>query len=266
MSHADSHDDHHHGSRFIQHHFDDAQHQFDSGKLGIWLFLVTEILFFSGLFVAYIIYRAQHPEIYDYAHAYLDTNMGAINTAVLIGSSLTAAWAVRAAQKNQQKLLVFCLGFTVLAAFMFLGIKYFEYSHKVHSGTLWGCRFMPNVDPDGEKLRPVLPAEECAARGFKAPDTSDIPDSEFKGRVPPPNTGMFFSIYFGSHELRNYRDLAALDGSLVGPTFLALLEEGYFVGHTLGMCALSVPMTDDDIDGLIGATGRAISRAQAEVG
>ena len=61
-------------------------------------------------------------------------------------------------------------------------------------------------------------------------------------------------------------DLAALDSSLVAPTFLALLEEGYFVGHTLGMCALSVPMTDDDIDGLIEATGRAISRAQAEAG
>ena len=78
------------------------------------------------------------------------------------------------------------------------------------------------------------------------------------------NTGSVFSIYFGDHQLRNYRDLAALDSSLVAPTFLALLEEGYFVGHTLGMCALSVPMTDDDVDGLIEATGRAIARAQAE--
>ena len=78
------------------------------------------------------------------------------------------------------------------------------------------------------------------------------------------NTGSVFSIYFGDHPLRNYRDLAALDGSLIAPTFLALLEEGYFLGHTLGMCALSVPMTESDIDGLIEATGRAITRAQAE--
>jgi glutamate-1-semialdehyde 2,1-aminomutase len=78
------------------------------------------------------------------------------------------------------------------------------------------------------------------------------------------NTGSVFSIYFSDRKLQNYRDLAAVDGSLVSPTFLALLEEGYFLGHTLGMCCLALPMTDDDIDGLIEATGRAISRTQAE--
>ena len=78
------------------------------------------------------------------------------------------------------------------------------------------------------------------------------------------NTGSVFSIYFSDRKLQNYRDLAAVDGSLVSPTFLALLEEGYFLGHTLGMCCLALPMTDDDVDGLIQATGRAISRAQAE--
>ena len=78
------------------------------------------------------------------------------------------------------------------------------------------------------------------------------------------NTGSVFSIYFSDRELRNYRDMTTVDGSLVSPTFLALLEEGYFLGHTLGMCCLSLPMTDEDIDGLIEATGRAIARAQAE--
>lgn len=193
-NHDDAHD--HHGSRFIQHHYDDAQHQFDSGKLGIWLFLVTEILFFSGLFVAYILYRSQHPEIFDYAHSYLDTKMGAINTAVLIGSSLTAAWAVRAAQKNQKKLLMFCLAATAGAAFIFLGIKYFEYSHKVHIGTLFGCHFMPTEDPDGKPLKAVAPNAECAKKGIKVPEQTEPPGG-FTGRVPPPNTSMFFSIYFG---------------------------------------------------------------------
>src|SRR5882757_9064265 len=118
---SDGHDDHGHGSHspFIQHHYDDAQHQFDSGKLGIWLFLAQEVLFFSALFVAYILYRIHHPEIYSYAHKYLDVKYGAINTAVLIFSSLTAAWAVRAAQLAQRKLLIACLALTLMCAMTF---------------------------------------------------------------------------------------------------------------------------------------------------
>ena len=70
--HAEAHhDDHHHDhGEFIAHHFDSAEQQFDSGKLGIWVFLVTEILFFSGLFVAYILYRNHHPEIFEQAHVF----------------------------------------------------------------------------------------------------------------------------------------------------------------------------------------------------
>ena len=121
-AHDAHHDDHghgHHGSRFIQHHYDDAQHQFDSGKLGIWLFLAQEVLFFSALFVAYVLYRYHHPEIYAYAHKYLDVKMGAINTAVLIFSSMTAAWAVRAAQRQERKLLIGCIFVTLLCACTF---------------------------------------------------------------------------------------------------------------------------------------------------
>src|SRR6187402_2131214 len=111
---------HGHGSRFIQHHYDDARHQFEAGKLGIWLFLGQEVLFFSALFVAYIVYRHNHPEAFDYAHKYLDVKMGAINTAVLILSSLTAAWAVRAAQLAQRRLLIGLLSATIACAFAFL--------------------------------------------------------------------------------------------------------------------------------------------------
>ncbi|MDQ3295574.1 MAG: cytochrome c oxidase subunit 3 [Myxococcota bacterium] len=148
-------DDHghgHHGSRFIAHHYDDAQHQFDSGKFGIWLFLAQEVLFFSALFVAYILYRHHHPEIYAYAHSYLDVKYGAINTGVLIFSSLTAAWAVRAAQLNQRKLLIGCLVATILCAFAFLGIKYIEYAHKVHEHILFGRYFDPCVSSGGRPL------------------------------------------------------------------------------------------------------------------
>ncbi|MEP6866205.1 MAG: cytochrome c oxidase subunit 3 [Deltaproteobacteria bacterium] len=136
----------------MQHHYDDAQHQFDSGKFGIWLFLAQEVLFFSELFVAYVLYRVHHGEIFSYAHKWLDVKYGAINTAVLIFSSFTAAWAVRAAQLNQRKLLIACLTTTILCACTFLGIKYIEYSHKVHEHILFGRYFDPCVSPGGEEL------------------------------------------------------------------------------------------------------------------
>jgi cytochrome c oxidase subunit III len=142
----------HHGNPFIQHHYDDAQHQFDSGKLGIWLFLAQEVLFFSALFVAYILYRVHHSEIYDYAHKWLDVKYGAINTAVLIFSSLTAAWAVRCAQLNQRRGLIACIAITIACALAFLGIKYVEYSHKYHEQLLFGRRFDPCISSGGNEL------------------------------------------------------------------------------------------------------------------
>ena len=137
---------------FIQHHYDDAQHQFDAGKLGIWLFLAQEVLFFSALFVAYVLYRYHHPEIFSYAHKYLDVKYGAINTAVLIFSSLTAAWAVRCAQLNQKRGLIICIALTIACACAFLGIKYIEYSHKVHEHILFGRYFDPCVSSGGREL------------------------------------------------------------------------------------------------------------------
>jgi cytochrome c oxidase subunit III len=142
----------HGGNPFIQHHYDDAQHQFDAGKLGIWLFLAQEVLFFSALFVAYVLYRYHHPEIYSYAHKYLDVKYGAINTAVLILSSLTAAWAVRCAQLNQRRGLLLCIALTIACACGFLGIKYIEYSHKVHEHILFGRYFDPCVSSGGREL------------------------------------------------------------------------------------------------------------------
>ena len=66
----------------LAHHFDSHVQQFESGKLGMWIFLATEILLFGGLFCAYAVYRANHPEIFVYAHRYLDTTLGGINTAI----------------------------------------------------------------------------------------------------------------------------------------------------------------------------------------
>jgi cytochrome c oxidase subunit III len=131
---ADSHDehddDHHDHGEFIAHHFDSAEQQFDSGKLGIWVFLVTEVLFFSGLFVAYVLYRYHHPEVFVDASQFLDKVLGGINTIVLLFSSLTMAWAVRAAQLGNNNFAGKLILITMICAAAFLGIKAVEYSHK----------------------------------------------------------------------------------------------------------------------------------------
>src|SRR5215468_6332332 len=136
--------DHGHGHNpNLAHHFDTPQQQFDAGKLGIWLFLLTEVLFFAGLFCAYTVYRAMRPEVFVYAHYFLDTRLGALNTCVLLLSSLTAAWAVRNAQLRQHSMLQLNIVITIACACTFMVVKYFEYSHKFHDGLLWGPNFHP---------------------------------------------------------------------------------------------------------------------------
>jgi cytochrome c oxidase subunit 3 len=134
---------------YLGHHYDTVEQQFSSGKLGMWLFLATEVLLFSGLFCAYAIYRRFHPEVFEYAHHFLDTKMGAINTVILIFSSLTMALAVRASQKGQTKALVALLSITFLCGVGFMSIKYVEYSHKFHDGLLWGTRYQPQAHGAG---------------------------------------------------------------------------------------------------------------------
>ncbi len=165
---ADGHDhghDHGHGhSPFLAHHFENHEQQFDSGKLGMWLFLITEILFFSGLFTAYAVYRANHPEIFTYGHMFLNPTLGAINTVVLLFSSLTMAWAVRCAQLGQKQGLVILLAITWLCALTFLVVKYFEYSHKFHLGIYPAKYFVYGEDPHGEiKATGAAPAAEAGA-------------------------------------------------------------------------------------------------------
>src|SRR5689334_7182934 len=86
----------------LAHHFATPEQQLESGKLGMWFFLATEILLFGGLFCAYAIYRSLHPGSYHEAHQFLDWQMGALNTIVLLFSSLTVALAIRSAQLNNR--------------------------------------------------------------------------------------------------------------------------------------------------------------------
>src|SRR5580693_7062830 len=115
---------HHEHPEHLAHHFESLQQQYDSGKLGIWLFLTTEVLMFSGLFCGYSVMRALHPGAFSYAHLYLSMPLGLLNTIVLLFSSFTMAWGVRAAQLGQTKLLVRLLSITFLCACVFMGVKF----------------------------------------------------------------------------------------------------------------------------------------------
>ncbi|HEX7010365.1 MAG TPA: cytochrome c oxidase subunit 3 [Phycisphaeraceae bacterium] len=115
---------------YLAHHFQSLKQQYDSGKFGMWVFLATEILMFGGLFCAYSVYRANHPEVFLYAHHFLDKNLGALNTVILLASSFTMAWAVRAAQLGQKRLLVALLALTFAGGVGFMVIKTIEYHAK----------------------------------------------------------------------------------------------------------------------------------------
>lgn len=107
----------------------------------MWVFLATEILMFSGLFLAYFIIRSNYPEMVLHAHEKLDKILGSINTLVLITSSLTMALAVRATQVNKRSEAQIHLFFTLVFALAFMVIKYIEYSAKFAHGTLPGEAF-----------------------------------------------------------------------------------------------------------------------------
>lgn len=130
----------------VQHHFVDSDQQFSAAKLGMWVFLVNEILFFGGLFCAYIIFRVWYPDLYTQASIELNKVMGGINTVVLILSSMTVAFAIRMAQINNIKWLRWNLLFTILLATTFLVIKYFEYEHKLHLGIGPGSFWNPTEE------------------------------------------------------------------------------------------------------------------------
>lgn len=120
------------------HHFHTGAQQKASVKLGMWLFLVQEILFFAGLFMAYFSFRYLYPDTWMAAHEFLDKRWGAFNTVVLLTSSLTMALAVRSAQLDDMKGLKRNLWITIACAFGFMIVKYIEYSHKFHEGLLPG--------------------------------------------------------------------------------------------------------------------------------
>ena len=123
---------------FLAHHFDTVGQQMSSAKLGMWLFACTEVLMFSGLFLAYFILRKMYPEMVLVASEELNKTAGGLNTVVLLTSSFTMALGVRAAQTNNNKALERNLLLTIACAIIFMIVKYFEYTAKIEHGLLPG--------------------------------------------------------------------------------------------------------------------------------
>lgn len=134
-------------------HYKDAEHQYQSNKEGIWLFMVTEILMFGGLFVGYILFHHMYPEMFAEGAKYLDWKLGFVNTLVLIFSSLTMALGIYYNQVGQPSKATWALAITVLCGAIFMVIKYFEYTHKFHLGIFPGQKLnLDMVKPEHANL------------------------------------------------------------------------------------------------------------------
>jgi cytochrome c oxidase subunit III len=191
-AHDEGHGGHH--PRGLHHHFDTQLQQFESDKFGMWLFLATEILLFSGLFCAYAVYRNNHPEVFVYAHQYLSKIWGGTNTVILLVSSWTMAMAVRAAQLSQRKALVGFLFATLLCACGFMCVKAVEYSHKFHDGLLWGARYKVDHGHEGAaSAADAHAAPESVAAGHGAAEGAHAAAGEVTPAAAAPVTSVTLS-------------------------------------------------------------------------
>lgn len=122
----------------MSYHFKDHE----GSKLGMWLFIFTELLLFGGLFIVYSVYKFKHATAFHFAAEELDTFIGTVNTVILLVSSMTIAMSVTAIQKNQKKTALTLLGTTVVLALVFMVNKYFE----------WGAKFSHGLYPGSDSL------------------------------------------------------------------------------------------------------------------
>lgn len=176
------------------HWFKSAEHEFESCKLGMWLFLVTEIMLFCALFIGYGIFNYWYPEMYREAHHHLDWVMGSVNTVVLLASSLTMALGIAYIQRDERSKALTMLGITVACGAAFMVVKYFEYSHKFHLG--------------------IFPGKFFAGEGFESW-----------------NAALFFSFYFMMTGLHGLHVLIGM-GLIVW--VMVRMARGEFNSHKFG--------------------------------
>jgi len=203
-----------HENPALLHHFATAEQQKDAASLGMWIFLVTEVMFFGGMFCAYLVYRYWYFGDFAAGSSSISLTLGTINTAVLICSSLTVAMAVRCAQVGKQKAIVVCLILTIILGLAFLGIKGVEYYQK----------FAENH----------IPGQASFHLDGHVPRHPDIPVNQRHAQI-------YFSLYFamtGMHALHMiigvglfmYLMYKAWKG-VYGPDYYTPLENGGLYWH-----------------------------------
>lgn len=157
----------------LKHHFTDLEQQHSAERLGMWMFLVTEVLFFGGLFAAYTVYRYWYPHEFEFASSHLILWIAALNTGLLITSSVTMTFAIRCAQLNDRAGLVRNLLLTFLMGAGFMGFKAFEYYTDIHEKLVPGTMFKNEL---------ARAQDELQKAGVSAADAHNF---KFAGDHPP---------------------------------------------------------------------------------
>lgn len=191
---------------YLRHHFDTPEQQKEASSFGMWLFLLTEVMFFGGMFMAYLVYRNWYFPAFADASKTLDIRLGAFNTLVLICSSFTMAMGVWCAETKRRMGLVTALGATILLGLIFLGIKTVEYSEKFEKHHVPGASF--SIE---EFVHPSDPAEKALAADMAA------------------KTEVYFSLYFAMTGMHALHMIIGI-GILVGLLFKAY-HGAYTAGH-----------------------------------
>jgi cytochrome c oxidase subunit 3 len=150
----------------LQHQFEDMQQQEESVSIGMWMFLVQEIMFFGGLFTAYLVFRSKYPMAFAAGSNHLDAFWGGLNTLVLIVSSLTMALTVYYAQKNNRNMQVIMIILTMLFGATFLGVKAIEYTDKFKHGLVpvagWNKRIPEHAEASHAAAKPCWEVDHNA--------------------------------------------------------------------------------------------------------
>lgn len=189
-SHADTHEEFHYHAPGLQHQFEDMKQQEESVAIGMWAFLVQEIMFFGGLFTAYLVFRSRYPMAFAAGSNHLDAFWGGLNTLVLIVSSLTMALTVYYAQKGNRNMQVIMIVLTMLFGATFLGVKAIEYTDKFNHGLVpvagWNKKIKEEAGAHHEDAKPCWevdhnapPVEHPNRRGeFQWTDCSLVKQAE----------------------------------------------------------------------------------------
>ena len=195
-AHEDGHGHHHDEQHVLMHHFDDMEQQRESVSLGMWTFLMTEIMMFSGLFFCYCLFRWKFHDAFMLGSQQFNITLGTINTFVLLASSMTMALAVHYAQvKNRKKLVIFIIG-TMIFGGAFLGVKAVEWTADYHEGLIPQFEVFGNRGNWDPTKWPTNHAHHGDPKANVLPDAARVYDFKHDKWVSVQQVKMFMILYF----------------------------------------------------------------------